>query len=50
MDERTLVSIVRELVETVGIERADNIIAGAMLIHKDYFSLRSALLETLEET
>jgi len=43
MKGKTLVCSINKLVKKHGSETADNIIAGMMLIHKDYFSLMAAI-------
>ncbi|MBU7006317.1 hypothetical protein [Phosphitispora fastidiosa] len=40
----TLVGIVQKLAKKMGTEEADNLVAGVLLVKKDYFSLKDELV------
>lgn len=46
---KTLVSVISKLIKKVGAETADNIIAGMMLVKKDYFSLMDEIERYVKE-
>lgn len=48
LNNMTLVGLVKRMTKKYGIEKADNIVAGMMLIHKDYVSLRQAIIKYLQ--
>jgi hypothetical protein len=46
---KTLVSAINKLIKKVGTETADNILAGMMLVHKDYFKLMDEIERYLKD-
>jgi predicted O-methyltransferase YrrM len=46
---KTLLSEIQKLIKKCGIETADNIVAGMLLVHKDYFKLTAEIERYLKE-
>lgn len=46
---KTLIDGINKLVKKEGKETADNILAGMLLIHKDYFKLKKAIEDYLAD-
>lgn len=46
---KTLISMINKLVKAKGAEAADNILAGMMLVHKDYFKLMNEIERYLKD-
>ena len=46
---KTVVGLIKKLAKKEGTESADNILAGMLIVHKDYFSLKKALAEYLKD-
>lgn len=46
---KTLVGLIQKMVKKYGVETTDNVIAGMLLVKKDYFSLMNEVERYLKE-
>ena len=45
----TLVGLIKKMAKKYGTERADNMLAGMMMVHKDYFKIKTEIERYLKE-
>lgn len=46
---KTLAGLIQKMIKKDGVETADNILAGMLLVHKDYFKLRDEIERYLRD-